>query len=224
MASTEIGEVTSNYHQSEELFQEVFLVVWTSRERYEFPRSFRSWLYGIAANKCHAEFRRRRREQVTLRRLELEHAAERSRGQSSLAKNCSRRSAGLVSYFSDRRNQNGLCFGGEKSHTPRIETTCFVSALFNHLGRRQIAKHIVRIGGDPKLLRSKGCFKDATKSTTTSPARATRVKSVPNCHTAVGAGYFVGISWPFSSISRILVAASPCQLPRLPRASISSFE
>ncbi len=73
---TFLVRMTSNYHQGEELFQDVFLAVWTSRERYEFPRSFRSWLFGIAANKCHAEFRKRRPEQVTLRRLELEHAAE----------------------------------------------------------------------------------------------------------------------------------------------------
>jgi RNA polymerase sigma-70 factor (ECF subfamily) len=73
---TFLVRMTSNYHQSEELFQEVFLAVWTSRERYEFPRSFRNWLFGIAANKCHAEFRNRRPEEVTLRRLELEHAAE----------------------------------------------------------------------------------------------------------------------------------------------------
>jgi RNA polymerase sigma-70 factor (ECF subfamily) len=45
-------------HQSEELFQEVFLAVWTERARYEFPRPFRAWLLGIAVNKCRDAFRR----------------------------------------------------------------------------------------------------------------------------------------------------------------------
>ena len=73
---TFLVRMTCDHHQSEELFQEVFLAVWTSRERYQFPRSFRSWLFGIAANKCHAEFRKRRPQQMTLRRLELLHTAE----------------------------------------------------------------------------------------------------------------------------------------------------
>jgi RNA polymerase sigma-70 factor (ECF subfamily) len=46
-------------HRSEELFQEVFLVVWLKRRQYEYPRPFRPWLYTIALNKCRAEFRGR---------------------------------------------------------------------------------------------------------------------------------------------------------------------
>jgi RNA polymerase sigma-70 factor (ECF subfamily) len=55
---TFIHRMNGDAHHSEELFQEVFLAVWTSRRRYQYPRSFRSWLFGIAANKCYAERRR----------------------------------------------------------------------------------------------------------------------------------------------------------------------
>ncbi len=55
---TFIRRMTSDWHCAEELFQEAFLAVWQSRGRYEYPRPFRSWLFGIAANKCRAEFRK----------------------------------------------------------------------------------------------------------------------------------------------------------------------
>ena len=54
---TFIRRMTGNRHRAEELFQEVFLAVWQHRGRYDHPRPFRSWLFGIAANKCRAEFR-----------------------------------------------------------------------------------------------------------------------------------------------------------------------
>ena len=47
-----------NHHRGEELFQEVFLTVWTKRGQYQFPRSFRSWLFAIAANRCRADYRK----------------------------------------------------------------------------------------------------------------------------------------------------------------------
>jgi RNA polymerase sigma-70 factor (ECF subfamily) len=43
--------------RAEELFQETFLAVWLHRGRYDYPRPFRAWLFGIAANKCRAEYR-----------------------------------------------------------------------------------------------------------------------------------------------------------------------
>lgn len=55
---TFIQRMVGDRHRSEELFQEVFLAVWTERRRYAFPRPFRAWLYGIALNKCRNEFRR----------------------------------------------------------------------------------------------------------------------------------------------------------------------
>lgn len=56
---TFIGRMIGDPHRSEELFQEVFLAVWSRRRKYRYPRPFRSWLFGIAANKCRADFRRK---------------------------------------------------------------------------------------------------------------------------------------------------------------------
>jgi RNA polymerase sigma-70 factor (ECF subfamily) len=56
---TFIQRMIGDRHRSEELFQEVFLAVWTRRRTYQYPRPFRSWLFGIAMNKCRADFRRR---------------------------------------------------------------------------------------------------------------------------------------------------------------------
>jgi RNA polymerase sigma-70 factor (ECF subfamily) len=55
---TFIRRMTGNWHCAEELFQEAFLAVWQARRRYEYPRPFRPWLFGIAANKCRAAFRK----------------------------------------------------------------------------------------------------------------------------------------------------------------------
>jgi RNA polymerase sigma-70 factor, ECF subfamily len=54
---TFIHRMVGDLHHSEELFQEVFLAVWTKRHQYDFPRPFKAWLYGIAVNKCRAAFR-----------------------------------------------------------------------------------------------------------------------------------------------------------------------
>ena len=54
---TFIRRMIGNWHRGEELFQEVFLDVWRHRRRYEYPRPFRAWLFGIAVNKCRADFR-----------------------------------------------------------------------------------------------------------------------------------------------------------------------
>jgi len=56
---TFIQRMIGDAHRAEELFQEVFLVVWKRRLDYQYPRPFRSWLLGIAANHCRAELRRR---------------------------------------------------------------------------------------------------------------------------------------------------------------------
>ncbi len=55
---TFIRRMIGNWHRGEELFQEVFLDVWRQRRRYQYPRPFRAWLFGIAANKCRADFRK----------------------------------------------------------------------------------------------------------------------------------------------------------------------
>ena len=55
---TFIQRMIGDPHRAEDLFQEVFLAVWTGRKTYQYPRAFRPWLFGIAMNKCRAEFRR----------------------------------------------------------------------------------------------------------------------------------------------------------------------
>jgi RNA polymerase sigma-70 factor (ECF subfamily) len=56
---TFIQRMLGDHHRSEELFQETFLTVWIKRSQYEFPRTFKSWLYAITLNKCRAAFRNR---------------------------------------------------------------------------------------------------------------------------------------------------------------------
>jgi RNA polymerase sigma-70 factor (ECF subfamily) len=56
---TFIQRIVGNRHRAEDLFQEVFLAVWVGRDRYRYPYPFRPWLFGVAANKCKADLRRR---------------------------------------------------------------------------------------------------------------------------------------------------------------------
>jgi RNA polymerase sigma-70 factor, ECF subfamily len=55
---TFIHRMLGDRHRAEEVFQDVFLAVWQNRQKYEYPRPFKSWLFGIAANKCRGDFRR----------------------------------------------------------------------------------------------------------------------------------------------------------------------
>jgi RNA polymerase sigma-70 factor, ECF subfamily len=55
---TFIRRMIGDQHRAEELFQDVFLAVWQHRRRYEYPRAFKSWLFGIAVNKCRDDFRK----------------------------------------------------------------------------------------------------------------------------------------------------------------------
>jgi RNA polymerase sigma-70 factor (ECF subfamily) len=63
---TFIRRLVGDRHRSEEIFQDVFLSVWTKRHQYEFPRSFKNWLYAIALNKCREYFRARGLPEVPL--------------------------------------------------------------------------------------------------------------------------------------------------------------
>ncbi|MCC9606129.1 RNA polymerase sigma factor [Blastopirellula sp. JC732] len=56
---TFLRRMTQDHHRAEELFQEVFLAIWTSRTKYIYPRTVRPWVFGIAMNKCRQEFRKR---------------------------------------------------------------------------------------------------------------------------------------------------------------------
>jgi RNA polymerase sigma-70 factor (ECF subfamily) len=55
---TFIHRMNGDRHRDEELFQEVFLAVWVHSRRYQYPRPFKAWLFGIAVNKCRASYRR----------------------------------------------------------------------------------------------------------------------------------------------------------------------
>lgn len=59
---TYIRRMVGSEHRSEELFQEVFLAVWTKKHQYKFPMPFRAWLFTIATNRCRQDFRKPRRE------------------------------------------------------------------------------------------------------------------------------------------------------------------
>jgi RNA polymerase sigma-70 factor (ECF subfamily) len=55
---TFIRRMISDHHQSEEVFQDVFLAVWTHGKTYHFPRPFKPWLLGIAVKKCQGQWRK----------------------------------------------------------------------------------------------------------------------------------------------------------------------
>ena len=61
---TFIRHMVGDHHRSEELFQEVFLAVWTRRRLYRYPLPFKPWLYQIALNRCRQWFRTRRPEAI----------------------------------------------------------------------------------------------------------------------------------------------------------------
>lgn len=63
---TFLHRMCGDRHRAEEIFQEVFFTVWLKRRQYQFPRSFRAWLFAIAANRCRAEHRKARLETVWL--------------------------------------------------------------------------------------------------------------------------------------------------------------
>src|SRR6266404_3777675 len=54
-------------------------------------------------------------------------------------------------------HQNVLC-SRRKESLRRIEPSAFITAFFQHAGRREISKDIIAIGGDPELKRSNGLF------------------------------------------------------------------
>lgn len=63
---TYLRRMTGDESLSEELFQDVFLAVWTHRRRYRYPRKFRAWLFGIVVNKCRGEVRKRKQPALSL--------------------------------------------------------------------------------------------------------------------------------------------------------------
>jgi RNA polymerase sigma-70 factor (ECF subfamily) len=67
---TFLRRMNGDHHRSEELFQDTFLAVWAGRRKYEFPRPFRAWLFGIAVNQCRADQRKRSGRSDPWRELE----------------------------------------------------------------------------------------------------------------------------------------------------------
>src|SRR2546426_590506 len=55
---TFIQHMVRDPHRSEDVFQDVFLSVWSNRSQYRFPRPFKPWLYQIAINRVRQVFRR----------------------------------------------------------------------------------------------------------------------------------------------------------------------
>lgn len=56
---TFIVRMIGDRHRAEELFQEVFLAVWTKRRQFKLKYAFRGWLFTIAANRCRSDFRKK---------------------------------------------------------------------------------------------------------------------------------------------------------------------
>jgi RNA polymerase sigma-70 factor (family 1) len=61
---------------AQEILQEVFLVIWNKRKSIDVEKSFRSYLFSIAANKCYDFFRKAARDRkmhAQLLRLSQKH-------------------------------------------------------------------------------------------------------------------------------------------------------
>ena len=56
---TFIERMVGNHHRAEELFQDVFLLVWQKRRQYDDRRPFKPWLFAIAANRVREDLRSR---------------------------------------------------------------------------------------------------------------------------------------------------------------------
>lgn len=61
-----IFRMVHDRQRSEDLFQDVFLIVWKKRRQYRFPRPFKPWLYGIAINRVRQVLRRRGERKLRL--------------------------------------------------------------------------------------------------------------------------------------------------------------
>lgn len=82
---TFLTRMVRNEHQSEELFQDVFLAVWQKRGQYQYPRPFKSWLYAIAVNRCREAFRKAPAAAISLDDHVLAHASAGSPVETAIA-------------------------------------------------------------------------------------------------------------------------------------------
>lgn len=132
---TFVYRMTGDHQSSEELFQEVFLAVWTQADGYKYPRPFKSWLFGIAANKCRAEFRRRHRFPVLLETKDVEALQ---------SKHCSPPQLAIEA-------ETELIISQAVSRLPMGQRTVLVLRIWNGLAYREIASVV-------------GCSEDTTRS------------------------------------------------------------
>jgi len=130
---TYLERMMGDRHEAEELFQEVFLAVWTKRRTYQFPRKFRPWLFAIATNRCRQAFRRARAwPAATLSDVELSglFTAERTPTEAAVATETAALVAAAVAQLPTQqrtvlvlRNWNGMSYGEIAQVTGRDEAT-----------------------------------------------------------------------------------------------------
>ena len=73
---TFICRMMGNYAESEEIFQEVFMAVWTKRKTYKRGSKFRPWVFQIARNACRSRLRRKITRRFITTTFELDEPAD----------------------------------------------------------------------------------------------------------------------------------------------------
>ncbi|MBN1511936.1 MAG: RNA polymerase sigma factor [Phycisphaerae bacterium] len=73
---TFIRRMIGDYHRSEEVFQDVFVMVWKKRTSYQTFRPFKPWIFAIALNRCRSELRRQRTPMLPMLDNDLNGAAD----------------------------------------------------------------------------------------------------------------------------------------------------
>ena len=125
---TYIQRMVGDQDRAEDLFQDVFLAVWEKRRTYRFPRTFRSWLFAIATNRCREAFRRARpRLAVAHQELDAEVAGT-ARTPADLA--VAAETASLV--------------GAAVAHLPDLQRAVLVLRNWNGLSYAEIAEIVGR--------------------------------------------------------------------------------
>ncbi len=128
---TYIERMIGDKHRAEELFQEVLLSIWLKRGQYKFPKTFRSWLYAIATNRCRADFRRRKAVTVSFDETasELPVAAEASPVDAAVA------------------TETGAMVATALTRLPQQQRTVLVLRVWNGLSYAEIAESMGKSEG-----------------------------------------------------------------------------
>ena len=130
---TYLHRMCGDRHRAEDLFQDVFLAVWEKRRTYRFPRTFRSWLFAIAKNRCREAFRHWRpgtAGSLPEGDAEVAETATRSPVELAVAAETARLVAAAVAQLPDQqrtvlvlRNWNGLSYAEIAEVVGRGEAT-----------------------------------------------------------------------------------------------------